>query len=108
MRAILINPERETVEEVEYRGGIDHIYELIDANCFSVATINEQNDGIFVDDEGLLTPQFYAFDYEDYPQPLAGHGLILGCDYEGSTIEPSVSLQEVRSKVSFRGLCHLE
>lgn len=107
MKAILIDPENMTIEEVEYTGGIEQIYELIDAQCFTVANIGMEGDGIFVDDEGLLVNEFYAFRFNDYPQPLAGRGLILGCDDEGATTEPKITIEEVRRKISFLGLCHL-
>lgn len=110
MKAIFINAEEQTVEEVEHKGeDISEIQEMIGCRCFTVVSLGYEpdSDGIFIDDEGLLRNEFHAFRFEGYPQPLAGNGLILGCDYEGRSVSPKMSLQEAKEKVSFMGLCHL-
>lgn len=107
IKAILINPFERTVEEVEYNGDYKHIYTLIDAHSFDVARI-DRNDAIFVDDEGLFAaesedcPQeFFVYLDDDGPRFLAGKGLILGCDSEGESISPVVTLDEARYRVRF-------
>lgn len=101
MRAYLINPFDKTVTEVEYDGDYKSIYTLIDADCFDVARL-DKGDGIYVDDEGLISgkPQEF-FLVRGYPTPLAGKGLLLGCNDEGETIEPFITLDELQSQVSF-------
>lgn len=100
MKAILINPFDQTVTEVEYSGDYRDIYKLIDAQCFDVARLPHR-DGIFVDDEGLLNGTTHFFQHEDYPNPLAGKGLIIGCDEEGESVDCKTTLNEVKAKVSF-------
>jgi len=115
MKAILIDPVAQTVTEVEHdeSRSLESIYELIKADCFDVVTINDQRDGIYVDDEGLFEENLYIFEYDAperlmQPLQLAGRGLILGCDDEGGrTIEATITVEEVLSRVRFRGLCHL-
>jgi hypothetical protein len=98
MQAYLIDPQARTIKPVEYGGGIDSIYKLIDADTFDLARFNEQGDGIFVDDEGLLHgPVYQFFGVRGYGQPLAGKGLVLGCDEEGNSVSPSVSLDWLKA-----------
>jgi hypothetical protein len=99
--AILINATERTVTEVQWNGDYKQIYELIGVDCFDVARINNKGDGIFVDDEGLYKDEQVFFQYEDYPSPLAGNGLVLGCDYQGESVKPHVTLEEVRAKTRF-------
>jgi hypothetical protein len=54
-----------------------------------------------VDDEGLLKPQEGFFIYEGYRQPLAGNGLVLGTDEEGESVDPKMTLEELKSRVTF-------
>jgi hypothetical protein len=100
MRSILIDPFTRTVTEVEYNGDFKQIYDLIQCDTYDVARINKHGDGIFIDDEGLFkeTEQKF-FLHEDYPQPLAGRGLVLGCNEEGESVEPHDSLMDVAAKV---------
>ena len=57
----------------------------------------------FVDDEGLISEKEQMFFlHEDYPQPLAGKGLVLGCRAsDGETIAPTTTIAEVASKVKW-------
>ena len=114
MKAILIDPVNQTVSEVEHdeSRSLASIYELIEADCFDVVTVNMKRDGIHVDDEGLFKEDLYIFTYLDIEEmthlaQLAGKGLILGCDDEGRAIAPSLTVEQVRRNVRFRGLCHL-
>lgn len=101
-KTILIDPFTRTVSEVEYNGQYKHIYDLIQCDTYDAARINQHGDAIFVDDEGLFKEEQAFFWHEDYPQPLAGRGLLLGCRAtDGETIAPTTTLEEVRSKVQF-------
>lgn len=100
MKAILINPFARTITEVEYSGNYQQIYDLIDCDTYDCARINRHGDAIFIDDEGLIHEKEQAFFlHADYPEPLAGKGLVLGCDEEGESVSPHTSLSEVTSKV---------
>ena len=119
MKAILIDPVREQVTEVEYNGDYRHIYELLtddenelDCCTFDVIRIDDR-EAIFVDDEGLLKMPRYFFKYEGYGQPLAGRGLVLGNDDEGETIATKLTADAVRARVAFtqlsvQGFKHIE
>ena len=92
MRAILIDPFTETISEVEYVGPYQQIYALLSHETMPVDTFttvnlgDENQNAIFVDDNGLLNDPTHFFVWMDYAQPLAGKGLILGCDDEGESI----------------------
>lgn len=101
MRAILIDPFNREISEVEFNGDFHEIYKLIDCDTFTVATINHRQDGIFIDDDGLFKPDQAFFWHRGYPQPLAGKGLILGCDKFGESVEPTTTLDEVKAATQF-------
>lgn len=100
MKAYLIDPFERTVTEVQYNGEYRHIYELIKADTYTAVQITPQQDVIFLDDEGLYAGEHQRFFlYSDYPQPLAGRGLVLGTDREGESVEPKITLDEVEALV---------
>jgi len=105
MRAILINPEKKEVTEVEYSGDYQDIYKLIDCKTFDVVRTSVSNDGIYVDDEGLFAKEraFWRFDY-CYGQPLitlVNKGLVLGGNDEGDTIAPKSTVDYIKSKIEW-------
>jgi len=98
----VIDPHTQTIKEVTYRGEYQHIYELIDCDCFDAARINRFGDALFVDDEGLYKDGQAFFVHSDYPQPLAGKALVMGCNpTTGDTIAHSTTLKELREKVTW-------
>ena len=64
MKAILINPFNQTITEVEYSGNFKEIYKLIDCSTFDCINIDDDNT-LFVDDEGLLKENRYAIPNDD-------------------------------------------
>lgn len=100
MKAILIDPFTQTITEVEHNGDYKQIYELIDAELFDSVRISE-NDFIFVDDEGLFQEDQAFFRVRGYPDPLAGKGLVLGASAIGESVDPVISLEELRRSVSW-------
>lgn len=112
VRAIRIDPFAQTVEEVQHNAAdYTAIYDQLSVpdhkvSCFTIVGIDERENGdsIFVDDEGLLKGNTHFFQWQGYAQPLAGCGLILGCDNAGDSVACSISLEEARAKVSFLGL----
>lgn len=102
MKAYLIDTPNHEVVEVEYDGDYKSIYKLIRAELFCTVRINDDYDMIFVDDEGLINDNPHGwFVYSGYPQPLRGYGLVLGTDDEGESVEPRISLDELRAKLAF-------
>ena len=107
MRAILIDPVKGSVSEVEYTGETENIHEWLSdtANGLEVNTLTAVNitkhDTLFVDDEGLLKEPRYLFEIRDYPHPLAGRGLILGLDGQGESVATELKLQDVKARLKF-------
>jgi hypothetical protein len=102
MKAVLIDPYKEEVTDVTYNGDYKQIYEHIKVDCFALVRLSDDDD-VFVDDEGLLKlkPSTKFFALPDYPQPLAGYGLILGNDNEGESISAHHDAAFYRERVKF-------
>ncbi len=95
MRAILIDPVKKTVTEVEYSGNFTQIYKYIHASCFTTAGSIGGRDTMFVDDEGLFNPQYGWFKWNGYPTPLAGYGLLMGTDGAGETVATASEIDDL-------------
>lgn len=107
MRAILIDPIAHTITEVEHNGDFRHIYTLLsdppnglEVDDFNIVDIGNDNT-LYVDGEGLLKNPRYFFTFQGYHQPLAGRGLVLACDEEGETIPTTLTIAEIKAKVTF-------
>lgn len=108
MRAILIDPHEQQITEVDYDGNYTSIYKHIHADTFDVVTFQQSSakhtETVFVDDNGLLNVPHQAYFYIiGYPSPLAGYGLILGCDSQGESISTKLTLDQVNAIVTFLG-----
>lgn len=101
----LIDPASNSISRLEFPTGkrvLDVMYEAIGCDLVEIVYLNGERDGVFVDEEGLLKPQKDFFYIEGTHQPLAGRGVVLGCDSEGETISPAaVTLDWLRANVSF-------
>ena len=102
MKAILIDVYEKEIREVDYDGTLDFIYFNLACRAFDVVRIDDVN-SIFVDDEGLLRQNQLYFEYSGSNGifQLAGSGLILGVDDEGNSIPPTLTVEDVKGKVSF-------
>lgn len=101
MQALLIDPKARTITPVEYTGDYKEINAHIEADLFDVVRLYPNGDGAFVDDEGLLKDPEYFWAHRNYPQPLAGRGLLLGVDAEGESIAPGTDLDTLCGDVVF-------
>ena len=78
---------------------ISDIRRLIGCDMFTCVTISDR-ETIYVDDEGLLkNPQFF-FKHSNYPDPLAGNGLILGFDMKSGDSKDTAYLPIDVAKVT--------
>lgn len=84
MKAVLINSKDRTITDVEFDGDWRSIGKMIDCSLFTVISGLPGGDDIFVDDEGLLDcnadTRFFKLPW--YDAPVAGNGLVLGCNHE--------------------------
>ena len=103
MKAILIDPARRVVEEVEY-DKVGTLGKFV-GGYITLAWQTEAGDVIYVDDEGMLKPQGAYFRWTERPdeQPLAGKGILVGPETDhGDTYtiaDPTMSVDEVTSKI---------
>ena len=106
MKAYLIDPIKEEISIVDYNGDIKQIQELIEADLFDVVYPFKNQDAVYVDDMGLMKQVNFYFQikYDNgRNQDLFGLGLVLGVDDEGNSVEPKISLETLKDKVTFRG-----
>ena len=104
MKAYLIDPEKEEVTEVDYSGDYKDIYKIIDCSTFEIVGITPKGDGIYVDEEGLYADRKHLWSFKgilfnNHLFNLINKGLVLGSNIVGDTIEPDLSLEEVRERV---------
>ena len=100
MRALLIDPQTETVTETSITSWRD-IAPAIDAQLFDVVNIDDFRHSIYVDDEGLYT-KIYRFAYVGYHQWLMGKGLIMGFDEDtGDSTDCTLTIAEVLNNTLF-------
>ena len=125
MRAILINPKEEIIRVISYDGDYRSIYQILECRMFECVYPFKNEDTIYIDEEGLLKDSNYSFTKislislfsfktftikcdDGTTIPLMGKGLILGTDAEGESIEHKTSLEDVKSRVTFKGKVAIE
>lgn len=99
--AYLIDPFTQSISEVNYSGDYKEICNHLQCDLFDVVYINRENDCVFINDEGLFKENQTFFKVSGYPEPLAGRGLVLGTTQDGDSCSPMLSIEELRSMVSF-------
>jgi len=101
MRAFLINPKDKSITEIETKGELGDLYKLIGCNLIDVVILNDEEDVLYLDDEGLYrTPNYFRFGIN--PNPLAGRAVVLGTNIDGEAISPKLlTLELLEVSVSF-------
>ncbi len=104
MRAILIDPFTKTVNEVEYSGHLHDIYRLVGCDTIDIVRADEKH-VIYVDDNGLIHDEpLPVFVWQNFHQPLAGRGLMVGMGEEGNDAAATMPVGVVQAMVSFPSL----
>jgi hypothetical protein len=105
MKAILIDVLNENVRmvEVDDKNVLKDWYKHIGCSMVEVAHYFNEHDSIMVDEEGLFSMDNSSkfFSVVDGHQPFIGNGLVVGVDMNGKSVDPCISVEEVRSQVSF-------
>lgn len=114
MRAILVKPDASAarhVEVVEYDGDYRSIYDHISYDGHRVSTFTcvdiDDTHTMFVDDEGLLNRPEHFMLWDDYDQPIAGRGLIVGVGRDGDSTHCILDEEWVRENVCCRTLAEV-
>ena len=80
MKAILINPEDQTIKEIDIKKGINAMYKALDCDCFAAPVTYDNGDTMYCDDEGLFKPQTGGFLMPKWDSMIVGKVLVIGCD----------------------------
>lgn len=101
MKAFKIDAVNKTVTEIELEEGKTlRGMQAVVGGTITTAVILENEDTVFVHDEGLyLFPDFFFI--EGNGQPNAGNGIVTGCNANGKTVGVQSTLEEIRSRVRF-------
>jgi len=115
MRAILIDPEKRTISEIDFGGGLDNTLAVIGCHRFAAGSrpltgsLLEGFDTLRVSDdyfEDRDPDPRYWFQVDanrDPPSshPLAGRGLVVGIDERGEDCDARISVAELTSRITF-------
>lgn len=106
MRAILIDPQSQTIREVAHTGDYKEIYGFIGNECkmFQAPFSLPNGDTFYCDEEGLFHENIGAIMYPDWHTPIVGRVLILNTDYEtGDSQSAKSSIEAIRKGLRFIG-----
>lgn len=102
-KGFLIDPKAKKITHVNHdTKDYKQIYDLIDCkpSPFTIVHLDDEN-MIFIDDEGLLKNPRYFFNIKGYPQPLAGKGLVLGGDSDGETVSATIEYKDLCDLITY-------
>lgn len=106
MKGILIDVNNRTITEIQVNNVdgncLSDLYKNIGCDLVELIDIDDDN-CVFFDEEGLLklTEKSNFFLFDGYPQPIAGNGVILGFNEEGDSIDTTLSVEEIKTKIKF-------
>ena len=100
MKAFKINTAERKVEEIEINSWED-IAPAIGNECttFACPVTFENEDTIYVDDEGLYHPFEGGFMMENWNYPCVGNAILQGTDEEGESTEPLTTKEELEAMI---------
>ena len=110
MRAILIDPEAQTMVEIETEGKLADIHALVadkdGLDQFRIADHGLSWDYGWVDDKGLVEGEpIFAFKLAINPSPIAGRCLVIGVDRESrDNCDARFPLDDLRREITWLGL----
>ena len=101
MNVYIIQPDFNSVAQMttDDEFGLDKIYQLLSTDVKQVRTIDavrdysnpENTDIIYIDDEGLLIDENYAFSFND--NAYFGRGIVIGTDDKGNNTSPIMPIE---------------
>ena len=107
IKGLLINPEDESITEIEIRKGggcLQDLYDKIGCDCvdcirhgiiLTLSRVNKKDD-IWIDDEGMLKADQRPFwRLPLYQQDIAGRGVVLSVDDEGDCISHTLTAEQI-------------
>ena len=107
MKALFIDPTDQTIRTISYDGDYKSIYRMLDCRTFECVYPFNNEDTLFIDEEGLLKESNFAFniraDNPQFSQTIMGKALVLGTDAEGESVECQTTLEDLKSRIDFQG-----
>jgi len=103
MHAFLIDPFKQTIEQVEIEPSLDAIRGLVGFDSIDSDELSRGDDRLFFDEECFIRaqPQPGRFKLDTLP-PVAGRGVVVGGGPdEGSLASPELSLEDLKGRVQF-------
>ena len=109
MKAILIDVKKRDIREVEV-SGLQDWYKEIGCELVTTALNLNESDSIMVDDEGLffIDNDSSFFSVKGGHQPFIGNGLVVGCEDNGESTEPCVTVDDLKKIIKFHSLYEVE
>ena len=104
MRAIIIDPQTQSVSEVEHSGDYKEIYKFIGNDCgtFSAPIELDNGDTFYCDDEGLFHENIGGIIYPNWAYPITGRILILNTDYDtGDSQSAKSNIDSIKEGLKF-------
>jgi len=105
MKALLIDPSNQTITEIEFDGGLEAIYKIMECNMVEAPIEFENGDILWCDEEGKLKYEdeiiggiTYTKDWYDV---ITGKCLVTGIDEEGDTCDCKSTPDYI--KTAYRG-----
>jgi hypothetical protein len=101
-KSLKINSLERKIEVIE----INHykeIYAHIGKDCelFACPVTFDNNDGIFVDDDGLHHEFEAGFIMDDWAYPIVGNAVIQGCDEDGESCDVKTTIAELEELITW-------
>jgi hypothetical protein len=100
MKAILIDPETQSIEAVDI-GGQEDIVRLIGYDTIESDEIGPEGDRLYFDEECFLRGATGRFQIDNVV-PVSGKGLVVGTSDAGATLRDAASdLEAVRQRLKY-------
>lgn len=100
MRALLISPDSQTIEEIDIVNYQD-IVTLIGTDTIESDEVNDQGDRLYFDEECFLRGTSGRFQL-DRLIPVAGKGIIAGSAKDGTQLQDvSVDINELTQRIKY-------
>lgn len=101
MRALLIDPETQTIEEIAIDGH-DDIVRLVGFDTIESDAIGDAGDRLYFDEECFLRQSKGRFQI-DTVIPVAGKGVIVGSDDDGATLrDAAIDVENLRGRIKYQ------
>jgi len=100
MKALLITPDTQTIEEIDIKGR-DDIVELIGFDTIESDEIGPERDRLYFDEECFLRGTKGRFQI-DRIIPVSGKGVIVGSSDDGTTLRDIVSdVESIKQRLKY-------